>query len=128
MPDTHESMFWPFNAAENYVVVPEDNNCHLNCELIYNMVQYYQRPTIFEYRQQDEPQCNHSIPNSDDEQDQVDDMDKEFDDHQTDNVEPSSSSSSKPKCKQKHVYQAEQGYLVEEPTSESSEEDQEIPS
>jgi len=122
MPDTHESTFWPFNAAENYLVVPEDNNCHN--ELIYNMVQYDQRPTIFEYRQQDEPQCNHPIPNSEDDQDHVDDMDNEFD-HQTESVEPSSS---KPKCKQKHVYQAEEGYLVEEPTSESSEEEQESPS
>ncbi|KAM8704650.1 hypothetical protein ACLKA7_009158 [Drosophila subpalustris] len=122
MPDTHESMFWPFNAAGNYLVVPEDNNRH--SELIYNMVLYYQRPTIFEYRQQNEPQCHQPLPNSEDDQNQADDIEEEFD-QQTENVEPSPS---KPKGKQKNVYQAEQGYLVEEPTSESSEEDQESPS
>jgi len=115
MPDTHESMFWPLNATENYMVVSEDNNCHN--ELIYNMVQYYQRPTIFELRQQDEPQCSHSSPNPEHEQDEVADVDD-----QTENVEPLPS---KPKGKKKHVYQAEQGYFVEEPTSESSEEGQE---
>jgi len=115
MPDNLESMFWPFNATENYMIVSEDNNCYN--ELIYSTVQYCQRPTIFELRQQDEPQCSRPLPNPENEQDEVEDLDD-----QTENAEPLPS---KPKGKKKHVYQAEQGYLVEEPTSESSEEGQE---
>ncbi|XP_062125177.1 uncharacterized protein LOC133838193 [Drosophila sulfurigaster albostrigata] len=125
MPDPVESiMFLPYNAANNYLVMPEENCYQQEQEVIGNvchMVQWYQRPTFIQYESDhNECHCHHSLPNPGHEHEHEDEDERET----VENVRQSSPAVSKPKSKQNHVYQAEQGYLVEEPASESSEEEE----
>ncbi|KAH8406720.1 hypothetical protein KR222_007763 [Zaprionus bogoriensis] len=145
----YESIFWPFPAATSTIFIATPHVCDsystdLQHEFvvpyaisehsgrIFNMTECQQEPTIFEYsEQQEEPHCTQcqAVPDSEqDEDDQLLNVEKEFE-YKNEDAQTSSASKPAPKSKQKpkqknNVYQAEQGYLVEEPPSDVSEEDQ----
>ncbi|EDW67717.1 uncharacterized protein [Drosophila virilis] len=145
MPESREydfeSIHWPLHAAisDSYVTRPlcsfnyltslqdhlamaGDNNQH--SELIYDTVQCPQRQTIYEFSEQEEPHSTYASPNQAHE-DQAADMAKEHERETGDGDASASETHTEEKQRgKKNIYRTKQGYLVEEPTSES-EEDQE---
>lgn len=94
---------------------------------IFNMPEYEEEPPMYAYRRQqleEPPQGTHYEPESEQEEqvNQPEDLIRDSDESKTDNLKNSESTDRKPKEKKKNVYQAEQGYIVEEPASEDGQE------
>lgn len=95
------------------------------CQHIFNMPEYEEEPAMYAYRRQqlEEPQRNHYEPEPEQEEvNQPEDLNKDSDKLKAENLKNSESTDRKPKEKKKNVYQAEQGYIVEEPASEDGQE------
>lgn len=137
----YESIFRPFPAAMSTTHIGNPQSCadysnYLQNELyviglsgghIFMATECEQEPEIYAYRQQrrEEPQCVHYEHESDREQvDQSPNVDKDTE-HKTETTDTSESRDTKPKQNKKNknnIYQAEQGYIVEEPASEDGQE------
>ncbi|EDW16511.1 uncharacterized protein LOC6575026 [Drosophila mojavensis] len=130
---SYGSVHWPlhmdsygadsyFSNLQNHLAMASNSDQHR--EFIYDIVQYPQQQAIFEFGQQEEPRTAYlaSVPIH---EDQTRNMTKD-DEYKTSNVDAVAAepkTTNKPRRK-KNIYRAKQGYLVEEPSSES-ENDQE---
>ncbi|TDG50452.1 hypothetical protein AWZ03_003041 [Drosophila navojoa] len=128
---TYGSVHWPlhtdtycangyFSNLQNHLAMANDSDQHR--EFVYDTVQYPQQQAIFEFGRQEEPHTAYlaSVPVQ---EDQTKNMAKE-DEYETSNVEAVAAepkTTNKPRRK-KNIYRAKQGYLVEEPSSESENE------
>lgn len=139
----YESIFRPFPAAMSTTHIVNPQSCADYSNYLPNdfadlyviglsgghiIMATEQAPEIYAYRQQrrrGRPQCMHYQHESDREQvDQPPNVDKDME-HKTETTDTSESTNTKPKQKKKNknnIYQAEQGYIVEEPASEDGQE------
>lgn len=103
------------------------SDCDQHREFIYDIAQYPQPQVIFEIAQQEEPHTAYvaSVPVHEDQTKNVP-KDDEYETSNVDAVAAEPNTTNKPR-KKKNIYRAKQGYLVEEPSSES-ENDQEASS
>lgn len=133
----YESIFRPFPAAMSTTHIVNPQSCADYSNYLPNdfadlyviglsgghiFMATEQAPEIYAYRQQrrrGRPQCMHYQHESDREE-----VDKDTE-HKPETTDTSESTNTKPKQKKKNknnIYQAEQGYIVEEPASEDGQE------